>query len=459
MRKVETVLIANRGEIALRVLRACRELGLRTVGIYSEADASLRHLSLCDRTICIGPAPAAKSYLDTELVLRAARLTQADAIHPGYGFLSENPTFARAVEEAGLVLIGPSSTIMRRMGDKIEAKRMMLAAGMPCLPGSDGPLPEDMDQASALGARIGYPLIVKAAGGGGGRGMRIVHTPADLRQAVQTAREEAIRAFGNGTLYGERFLTHPRHVEIQVMADQHGHAVWLGDRDCSVQRRHQKVIEEAPAYGIGRDEIARLGALCAATCLKIGYVGAGTFEFLYEDGAFYFIEMNTRIQVEHPVTEMVTGIDIVREQIRVAMGEPLSLTQADVRCDGHAIECRINAENPDTFMPGPGKVTRWLAPGGEGVRTDTHLYDGYVVPTHYDSLVAKLIVRGRSRNEAISKMRAALEETEVDGIPTTIPLHLHLMEDERFRAGDISVHYLEERDFSRNKKDSTHGAG
>ncbi|BCI68757.1 acetyl-CoA carboxylase biotin carboxylase subunit [Acetobacter aceti] len=457
MRKVETVLIANRGEIALRVVRACRELGLRTVGIYSEVDASLRHLSLCDRTICIGPAPAAQSYLDRDLVLRAARLTQADAIHPGYGFLSENPAFAQAVEQAGLVLIGPSATIMQRMGDKIEAKRTMIATGMPCLPGSDGPLPDDMEQTRTLCARIGYPLIVKAAGGGGGRGMRIVQEPGTLEQAVQTAREEAIRAFGNGALYAERFLTHPRHVEIQVMADRHGHAVWLGDRDCSVQRRHQKVIEEAPAHGIARDEITRLGALCAATCLQIGYVGAGTFEFLYEDGAFYFIEMNTRIQVEHPVTEMVTGIDIVREQIRVAMGEPLSFTQSDVRCGGHAIECRINAENPDTFMPGPGKVTRWLPPGGEGVRIDTHLYDGYVVPSSYDSLIAKLIVRGRSRQEAISKMHAALGETEIEGIPTTIPLHLRLMEDERFRAGDISVHYLEECDHTR-KKDGSHDA-
>lgn len=443
MRDIRTVLIANRGEIALRIARACRLLGLRSVGVHSEADAGLAHLRLVDQRICIGPASAARSYLDAERILRAAALTGADTIHPGYGFLSENADFAEAVERAGLVLVGPPSSVMRMMGDKIAAKQQMRHSGVPCLPGSDDALPDDIAEAMRICDSVGYPLIVKAAGGGGGRGMRVVRRPEDARDAIETAREDAGRAFGNASVYAERFLQHPRHVEIQVLADGVGQAVWLGARDCSVQRRHQKLIEEAPAIGIPPDRIAELGGRCARACVQMGYVGAGTFEFLYEDGAFSFIEMNTRLQVEHPVTEMTTGIDIVREQLRIAMGHPLSFGQSDIETRGHAIECRINAEHPETFAPCPGLVRTWRPPGGPGVRVDTHLYDGYTVPPQYDSLVAKLIVHGADRADALARMRAALDEMMVEGITTTAPLHRRLMDAAGFCAGGVSVHYLE----------------
>ncbi|MFT9166176.1 MAG: acetyl-CoA carboxylase biotin carboxylase subunit [Komagataeibacter saccharivorans] len=443
MRKIRRVLIANRGEIALRIVRACNILGLETIGVYSEADSSLAHLRLVDHSICIGPATAARSYLDIPRIMRAASLTEADAIHPGYGFLSENPDFAQAVEQAGLVLVGPSAAVMRLMGDKISAKQQMRLAGVPCLPDSDGALPADPAMARTICAAIGYPLIVKASGGGGGRGMRIVHHETELDTAIATAREEAGRAFGNPVVYAERFLQKPRHIEIQVLADTHGHAVWLGARDCSVQRRHQKLVEEAPACGIAPERIAALGALCAHACIRMGYVGAGTFEFLYEGGEFAFIEMNTRLQVEHPVTEMTTGIDIVHEQLRIAMGHPLSIRQHDIHTTGHALECRINAEDAVTLRPSPGLVTKWRAPGGPGVRVDTHLYDGYAVPPHYDSLVAKLIVHGTDRADAINRMKAALDEMQITGIATTAPLHRRLMDEPAFAAGEINVHYLE----------------
>ncbi|WP_249197954.1 acetyl-CoA carboxylase biotin carboxylase subunit [Gluconobacter wancherniae] len=437
------VLIANRGEIALRITRACRLLGLHSIGIHSEADASLAHLRLVDETLCIGPAAASSSYLDAARVLRAAELTNADIIHPGYGFLSENADFAEAVEQSGRTLAGPTAAVMRLMGDKISAKQQMRRSGVPCLPGTEDALPTDLSEAQTICDAIGYPLIVKAAGGGGGRGMRVVMTATDLRDAIETAREEAGRAFGNPSVYAERFLQHPRHIEIQVLADRQGNAVWLGARDCSIQRRHQKLIEEAPAIGIDPQAIAELGERCANACTLMSYTGAGTFEFLYEDGAFSFIEMNTRLQVEHPVTEMTTGIDIVREQLLIAMGHPLSFTQADIRTHGHAIECRINAEDPETFRPAPGKVVSWRAPGGPGVRIDTHLYDGYVVPPNYDSLIAKLIVHGTDRTDALNRMQAALLEMQITGIATTTPLHLRLMNEPGVREGGVSVHYLE----------------
>jgi acetyl-CoA carboxylase, biotin carboxylase subunit len=441
----DTVLIANRGEIALRILRACRELGLKTVAVYSEADADLRHVSLADRSLCIGPAPAAKSYLDRFEIIVAAHLTGAGAIHPGYGFLSENADFAEAVEKAGLTFIGPPSSAIRLMGDKVSAKRAMRAAGVPCVPGSEGALPADIDEVRALANEIGYPLIVKAAAGGGGRGMRVVRRMDDLGTAIPMTREEAQRAFGNPEVYIERYLEHPRHIEIQVLADRHGSALWLGERDCSMQRRHQKIIEESPAPGIARNAIAEIGRRCAQACVAIGYEGAGTFEFLYDDGEFYFIEMNTRVQVEHPVTELVTGVDIVREQIRIAAGEPLSLSQQDVRIDGHAIECRINAEDPTSFTPAPGRVERWTPPGGPGIRVESHLYSGYRVPPHYDSLVAKLLAHGASRDEAIQRMKGALSEIEIAGLTTTVPLHRVLMEDDGFAKGGFDIHHLERR--------------
>jgi acetyl-CoA carboxylase biotin carboxylase subunit len=439
----DTVLIANRGEIALRILRACRDLRLRTVAAYSEADADLRHVALADKAICIGPAPSAASYLNIPEIIAAAQLTGAGAIHPGYGFLSENAAFAEAVENAGLTFIGPSAAAIRTMGDKVAAKRAMIAACVPCVPGSEGVLPPDAEEVQAIAATIGYPVIVKAAGGGGGRGMRIVREPAALMEAVSLAREEAGRAFGNPKVYLEKFLEHPRHIEIQVLADKHGAAVWLGERDCSMQRRHQKVIEEAPAPGIAREAIAAIGDLCVKACLSTGYTSAGTFEFLYEAGQFYFIEMNTRVQVEHPVTELVTGIDIVREQIRIAQGEPLSFGQDDIRISGHAIECRINAEDPYSFQPHPGRVERWTPPGGPGIRVESHLYSGYTVPPHYDSLVAKLLAHGATRAEAILRMSGALTEIEAVGISTNAPLHLLLMEEPGFAAGGFDIHHLE----------------
>ena len=439
----DKVLIANRGEIALRILRACRDLGLKTVAVHSEADRDLRHVALADEALCIGPAAAARSYLDGDAIILAARLTGAGAIHPGYGFLSENAGFAAAVEAAGLAFIGPPATAIRLMGDKVSAKRAMTAAGVPCVPGSEGALPADMEAVARMAEAVDYPLIVKAAGGGGGRGMRIVRERAALAEAVAVTREEAGRAFGNPEVYIERFLEHPRHIEIQVMADRHGNAVHLGERDCSTQRRHQKLIEEAPAPGLDRDAVATVGARCAEACRAIGYVGAGTFEFLYEDGGFFFIEMNTRVQVEHPVTELVTGIDIVRTQIRVAQGEALGFTQADVALGGHAIECRINAEHPFTFTPSPGRVAQWIAPGGPGVRVESHLYPGYTVPPHYDSLVAKLLCHGATRAEAIGRMRGALSELVAEGIATTAPLHARLMREPGFVAGGTDIHHLE----------------
>ena len=443
MTRFDTVLIANRGEIALRILRACRDMGLRTVAVHSDADRTLRHVALADQSICIGPAASSKSYINADAILLAAELTGAGAIHPGYGFLSENADFAEKVENAGLVFIGPPSAAIRLMGDKVSAKSAMRMAGVPCVPGSEGALPDDAADVAVIAGEAGYPVIVKAAGGGGGRGMRIVRSPDELQQAVALTREEAGRFFGNANVYLEKFLEHPRHIEIQVLADQHGNAVWLGERDCSMQRRHQKIIEESPAVGIARDAIALIGERCAAACLQIGYTGAGTFEFLYEDGEFFFIEMNTRIQVEHPVTELVTGIDLVREQLRIALGEPLSFRQADVKLIGHAIECRINAEDPVTFQPSPGRVLQWIAPGGPGVRVESHLYAGYEVPPHYDSLVAKILTFGNERPEAISRMAGALSEVETGGLTTNAPLHARLMRERGFKDGGFDIHHLE----------------
>ncbi|MBF5006915.1 acetyl-CoA carboxylase biotin carboxylase subunit [Diaphorobacter caeni] len=439
----DSVMIANRGEIALRVVRACRTLGLTSIAIHSEADSGTRAVALADRALCIGPAAAAKSYLSIDHILAAAKLTQAQSIHPGYGFLSENADFAEAVEKAGLTFIGPPSHVIRLMGDKVSAKQAMQAAGVPCVVGSEGALSGDADEARAIARSIGYPVIVKAAGGGGGRGMRVVQSESELMDAIALTREEAARAFGNPALYIEKFLQHPRHVEIQVLADSHGNAVWLGARDCSLQRRNQKLVEESPAVGIAPEEIQKLGEQCARACLEIGYRGAGTFEFLYEDGHFAFIEMNTRVQVEHPVTEMVTGIDIVREQIEVARGKPLSFTQSDVVPHGHAIECRINAEDPRSFTPSPGEVTRWIVPGGPGIRVESHMHAGATVSPHYDSLVAKLIAHGSTRQEAMARMRTALAEFEVQGIHTTIALHRALMEEPGVTEGGFDIHHLE----------------
>ncbi|MGU7772566.1 acetyl-CoA carboxylase biotin carboxylase subunit [Burkholderia sp. MR1-5-21] len=439
----EKVLIANRGEIALRILRACRSLGLRTLAVHSQADSGLRHVQLADESLCIGPASAGPSYLNQEEIITAARLSGAGAIHPGYGFLSESADFAEAVERAGLVFIGPDSRTIRMMGDKVSAKRAMREAGVPCVPGSDGVLPAAPAAIRKIADEVGYPLIVKAAGGGGGRGMRIVRKPGELATAVATTREEAQRAFGNPSLYIERFLENPRHIEIQVLADGQGNAVWLGERDCSMQRRHQKIIEESPAPGISREAVTRIGERCVAACNQIGYRGAGTFEFLYESNEFFFIEMNTRIQVEHGVTEWVTGIDLVAEQLRVARRETLSCKQEDIVFAGHAIECRINAEHPWTFAPAPGIVERWLAPGGIGVRVDSHLYSGYEVPSHYDSLVAKLITHGPTRETAIARMLGALREIVIEGIDSTVDLHRALLEDSGFVKGGFNIHYLE----------------
>jgi len=443
-RALNTVLIANRGEIALRIIRACRRLGLRSVCAYSEADRGAAYLALADDSICIGPAPAMKSYLNIPALLAAAELTGADMIHPGYGFLSENAAFAEAVAKAGLVLIGPTASVMRRMGDKVEAKRAMIASGVPCVPGPDSVLPDDAAQVQAIAKDIGYPVILKAAGGGGGRGMRIVRAPGDLADALTLTQQEARRFFGNPDIYIEKFLEKPRHVEIQVLSDAHGTALWLGDRDCSMQRRHQKMIEEAPAPGIDRDLIAQIGARCAASCRDIGYVGAGTFEFLYEDGQFFFIEMNTRIQVEHPVTEMVTGLDIVALQIDVARGTPLPITQSDIVTQGHAIECRINAENPDTFAPAPGTIAHMHPPGGPGIRVDTHVGTGVTVSASYDSMIAKVIAHGATRDQALSRARSALDEMQIDGIHTNIPLHRQLLDDPGFSTGGVGIHHLEQ---------------
>jgi len=439
----DTVLIANRGEIALRIQRACRGLGLRTVAVYSEADRDAIYVRQADQALCIGPAAPGRSYLDQAAILFAAELSGAQAIHPGYGFLSENAGFVASVEAAGLSFIGPSSACIRTMGDKVSAKRAMRAAGVPCVPGPDGSLPDDPAAVQAIAREIGYPVIVKAAGGGGGRGMRVVHEEGGLLDALALTREEARRAFGNPEVYIEKFLLHPRHVEIQVLADSHGNALWLGSRDCSMQRRHQKVLEEAPAPGIAFELLAEVGERCAQACRQIGYCGVGTFEFLYENGAFFFIEMNTRLQVEHPVTEMTTGIDIVQQQIRVARGERLTLTQADIGCHGHALECRINAENPETFAPSPGLITGWVLPGGFGVRVDSHASAGYRVPPYYDSMIAKLIVHGATRDDALERMRLALAEMRVDGIKTNLPLHRRIAQEPGFSAGGVDIHHLE----------------
>ncbi|EHH68914.1 biotin carboxylase [Gluconobacter morbifer G707] len=443
MQRFRRVLIANRGEIALRIQRACRQLGLETVAVHSEADADSRHVREADIALCIGPAAASKSYLDADGLLLAAKVTRADAIHPGYGFLSENADFADAVEAAGLTFIGPTGASIRMMGDKITAKRAMQEAGVPCVPGSDGPLPAAAAEVRAIAQAVGFPVIVKASGGGGGRGMRVVHGLDELEEAVSLTAKEAQQAFGNPTLYLERYMQKPRHVEIQVLCDTHGTALWLGARDCSLQRRHQKVLEEAPAPGIPPETIAEIGERCARACRQIGYRGAGTFEFLYEDGIFAFIEMNTRVQVEHPVTEEITGIDIVAQQLRIAQGEALAFRQEDVRMHGHAIECRLNAEDAKTFLPSPGTVTRWDLPGGPGVRIDTHVVNGYTVQPYYDSLIGKIISYGASRDEAIARMRIALAEMCVEGISTNIGLHQALLDDPQFRKGGVNIHYLE----------------
>ncbi|MBJ9978105.1 acetyl-CoA carboxylase biotin carboxylase subunit [Pseudomonas sp. S75] len=438
------VLIANRGEIALRILRACKEMGIRTVAVYSTADSASMHLGLADETVCIGPAAAASSYLNVPAIIAAAEVTGATAIHPGYGFLAENADFAEQVERSGFVFIGPRAETIRLMGDKVSAKQAMRRAGVPTVPGSDGPLPEDEQTALAIAREVGYPVIIKAAGGGGGRGMRVVQQEADLIKAAKLTRTEAGAAFGNPTVYLEKFLGNPRHVEVQVLSDGQGHAVHLYDRDCSLQRRHQKVLEEAPAPHL--DEQARQEVLqrCVQACIEIGYRGAGTFEFLYEDGRFYFIEMNTRVQVEHPVTEMITGVDIVREMLAIAAGNPLSITQQQVRVLGHALECRINAEDPDTFMPSPGTVTHFHPPGGHGIRVDSHLYSGYAVPPNYDSLIGKVISHAPTREVAMARMRNALDEMAVEGIRTNLPLHRRLTRDSGFQAGAVNIHYLEQ---------------
>ncbi|GLQ09901.1 acetyl-CoA carboxylase biotin carboxylase subunit [Devosia yakushimensis] len=439
----DKLLIANRGEIAVRIQRACRDLGIKTVAVYSEGDADAPYIETADQAICIGPSASRRSYLNGEAIILAALATGAGAIHPGYGFLSENAAFAEAVTAAGLVFVGPSAEAIRTMGDKVAAKRAMIAAGVPCVPGPDSALPADFGLVADIVTGIGYPVIIKAAGGGGGRGMRVVRSERDLREAVDLTREEALRFFGNADIYVEKFLERPRHIEIQVLCDSHGNALWLGDRDCSMQRRHQKVIEEAPAPGIDRAIIAAIGERCANACRQIGYAGAGTFEFLYEDGEFYFIEMNTRVQVEHPVTEMVTGIDIVAMQMRAARGERFSIGQEDVVTSGHAIECRINAEDPFTFLPSPGLVAALDLPGGEGVRVDTHLRAGYTVPSTYDSLIAKLIVHGATREQALARMREALANFDIGGIATNIPLQVELLAEVGFTQGGVNIHHLE----------------
>jgi acetyl-CoA carboxylase biotin carboxylase subunit len=438
------ILIANRGEIALRVQRACRELGVKAVMVYSEADKEAKYIKLADEAVCIGPASSAQSYLNMPAIIAAAEVTDAEAIHPGYGFLSENADFAERVEKSGFQFIGPTAESIRIMGDKVSAKQAMIKAGVPCVPGSEGELPDDPVQIRRIAKMVGYPVIIKAAGGGGGRGMRVVHSEAALINAVSMTKTEAGSAFGNPAVYMEKYLQNPRHIEIQILADKFKNAVYLGERDCSMQRRHQKVIEEAPAPGIPRKLIDKIGERCVAACKKIGYRGAGTFEFLYENGEFYFIEMNTRVQVEHPVTEYITGIDIVKTQIMVAADMKLPFTQRDVIVKGHSIECRVNAEDPFNFMPSPGRITMWHAPGGPGVRVDSHAYTNYYVPPYYDSMIGKIIVYGDNREQALARMRSALAETLVEGINTNIPLHRELMHDAKFQAGGTNIHYLEE---------------
>jgi acetyl-CoA carboxylase biotin carboxylase subunit len=438
------ILIANRGEIALRIQRACKELGVEAVVVYSEADREAKYVKLAEEAVCIGPAASAQSYLNMPAIISAAEVTDAQAIHPGYGFLSENADFAERVEKSGFVFIGPTPESIRMMGDKVSAKHAMIKAGVPCVPGSDGELPDDPAEIRRIGKSVGYPVIIKAAGGGGGRGMRVVHNEAALIHAVQTTKAEAGAAFGNPAVYMEKFLQNPRHIEIQILADNFKNAIYLGERDCSMQRRHQKVIEEAPAPGIARKLIERIGERCVAACKKMGYRGAGTFEFLYENGEFYFIEMNTRVQVEHPVTEFITGVDIVKTQIMTASGMKLPYTQRQIEIKGHAIECRVNAEDPFKFTPSPGRITMWHPPGGPGVRVDSHIYTNYLVPSNYDSMIGKIIVYGDTREHALARMRTALGETVVEGINTNIALHRELMDDPGFISGGTNIHYLEE---------------
>jgi acetyl-CoA carboxylase, biotin carboxylase subunit len=442
---LDKVLIANRGEIALRIMRACRELGVKTVAVHSEPDRDLKHVRLADESVCIGPASSTDSYLNIPALISAAEVTDATGIHPGYGFLAENADFAERVESSGFTFIGPKAETIRLMGDKVSAKRAMIAAGVPCVPGSEGPIGDDPDETLRLARDIGFPVIIKAAAGGGGRGMRVVHSEGSLLNAVAMTRTEAKSAFGDGTVYMEKFLGSPRHIEFQILTDTHGNAIHLGERDCSMQRRHQKVVEEAPAPGISVEQRERLGARLTEACRSIGYRGAGTFEFLYENGEFYFIEMNTRVQVEHPVTEMVTGIDIVKQQLLVASGEELPFAQKDIVLRGHAIECRINAEDPRSFIPSPGTITQYHSPGGPGIRVDSHIYNGYRVPPYYDSLIGKLIAHGEDRASALARMRGALQEIVVDGIKTNIELHQNILSDAAFIEGGTNIHYLEKK--------------
>ena len=445
LKPIKKIVIANRGEIALRVLRACKEMGIKTVAIYSTADRDLKHVLLADEAVCIGPPASSESYLDIPRIISVLEVTDADAVHPGYGFLSERADFAEQVESSGFIFIGPKAESIRLLGDKISAKKAMKTAGVPTVPGSDGPLRNDDKANLATAKKIGFPVMVKASGGGGGRGMRVVHNEAAFLNAVAMTRKEAKAAFGNDTIYLEKFLENPRHIEFQILADEHGNVIHLGERDCSVQRRHQKIIEESPAVGISEKERKAMGEKCVKACKKLGYRGAGTFEFLYENGEFYFIEMNTRLQVEHPVTEFVTNFDLVKAQIRIAMGEKLWVEQSDIKWSGHAIECRINAEDPENFTPCPGLVKQFHAPGGIGIRLDSHLYNNYRVPAQYDSLIAKLIAYGDTRESAIARMKTALEEMIVDGIKTNIPLHRRIMDSTRFQEGGVSIHYLEDK--------------
>lgn len=442
---LKKVLIANRGEIALRILRACKELGIQTVAVHSKVDAALKHVKLADEAVCIGPNPSPQSYLNVPAIISAMEITGAQGVHPGYGFLAENADFADQVENSGFVFIGPTADVIRTMGDKVAAIKAMKAAGVPTVPGSDGPLSEDPNQLIATAERIGYPVIIKAAAGGGGRGMRVVEDQESLINAVTITKTEAAAAFGDGTVYMEKFLQNPRHVEVQVLSDGQGSAIHLGDRDCSLQRRHQKVIEEAPAPGIPEEARQAVFNSCVNACIQMNYRGAGTFEFLYEDGEYYFIEMNTRVQVEHPVSEMITGVDIIKEQLLIAGGRPLSLKQEDIIFRGHSFECRINAEDPETFLPQPGTIDAYHAPGGNGVRVDSHIYNGYTVPPNYDSMIGKVITYGRDRNSALSRMRNALDELLIDGIKTNIQLHEDLVRDKEFQKGGVNIHYLEKK--------------
>ena len=441
---LKKVLIANRGEIALRVLRACREMGIATVAVHSEADKDSLHVKLADESVCIGPAPSPQSYLNIPAIIAAAEVTGADAVHPGYGFLAENANFAEQVEQSGFIFIGPRADTIRLMGDKVSAKQAMQEAGVPCVPGSDGALPDDPETIIKTAAKVGYPVIIKASGGGGGRGMRVVEREEDLIKSVEMTKAEAGAAFGNPMVYMERYLQRPRHVEIQVLADEHGNAIYLGERDCSMQRRHQKVIEEAPAPGITAREREKIGKACVEACKRIGYRGAGTFEFLYEGGEFFFIEMNTRVQVEHPVTELISGVDIVQEQLRVAAGEKLQYKQKDIVLEGHAFECRINAEDPYNFIPSPGLIESCHLPGGFGIRVDSHIYQGYRIPPNYDSLIGKICVHGKTREQAMAKMRVAMAELAITGIKTNADLHRDLFRDPGFADGGVSIHYLEQ---------------